>query len=65
VLRFDCFAVRIQSSILWNLGVVHNDIMLPVFQTGSGKSVLLGKDSIQKARAILEGRKFNSCLLSI
>uniref|UniRef100_A0ACD5VKF8 Uncharacterized protein n=1 Tax=Avena sativa TaxID=4498 RepID=A0ACD5VKF8_AVESA len=35
-------------------GVVQNDSMHPVFQTGSGKAVLLGKDSIQKARAILE-----------
>uniref|UniRef100_A0ACD5TRR7 Uncharacterized protein n=1 Tax=Avena sativa TaxID=4498 RepID=A0ACD5TRR7_AVESA len=36
-------------------GMMQNDSILPVFQTGSGKAVLLGKDSIQKARAILEG----------
>ncbi|CAM0879681.1 unnamed protein product [Alopecurus aequalis] len=35
-------------------GAVHNDFTPPVFQTGSGKAVSLGKDSIQKARAILE-----------
>ncbi|CAM0879886.1 unnamed protein product [Alopecurus aequalis] len=35
-------------------GAVHKDTTPPVFQTGSGKPVLLGKDSIQKARAILE-----------
>ncbi|XP_044338917.1 protein BREAST CANCER SUSCEPTIBILITY 2 homolog B isoform X5 [Triticum aestivum] len=34
-------------------GGVHNTTVPPVFQTGSGKAVLLGKDSIQKARAIL------------
>ncbi|VAH73157.1 unnamed protein product [Triticum turgidum subsp. durum] len=33
---------------------VYNTTMPPVFQTGSGKAVLLGKDSIQKARVLLE-----------
>uniref|UniRef100_A0A453E3W2 Tower domain-containing protein n=2 Tax=Aegilops tauschii subsp. strangulata TaxID=200361 RepID=A0A453E3W2_AEGTS len=36
-------------------GGVYNTTMPPVFQTGSGKAVLLGKDSIQKARVLLEG----------
>ncbi|KAM0918866.1 hypothetical protein ACQ4PT_008593 [Festuca glaucescens] len=36
-------------------GALRNGSMTPVFQTGSGKAVSLGKDSIQKARAILEG----------
>ncbi|XP_037404376.1 protein BREAST CANCER SUSCEPTIBILITY 2 homolog B-like isoform X6 [Triticum dicoccoides] len=35
-------------------GGVYNTTMPPVFQTGSGKAVLLGKDSIQKARVLLE-----------
>ncbi|KAM0883361.1 hypothetical protein ACQ4PT_031677 [Festuca glaucescens] len=35
-------------------GALHNGSMTPVFQTGSGKAVSLGKDSIHKARAILE-----------
>ncbi|KAM3197321.1 hypothetical protein ACQJBY_072780 [Aegilops geniculata] len=35
-------------------GGVHNTTMPPLFQTGSGKVVLPGRDSIQKARAILE-----------
>ncbi|KAK1661883.1 hypothetical protein QYE76_050042 [Lolium multiflorum] len=35
-------------------GALRNGSMTPVFQTGSGKAVLLGKDSIHKARAILE-----------
>ncbi|KAM3333932.1 hypothetical protein ACQJBY_028791 [Aegilops geniculata] len=34
-------------------GGVCNSTMPPVFQTGSGKAVLPGNDSIQKARAIL------------
>uniref|UniRef100_A0A453E244 Uncharacterized protein n=2 Tax=Aegilops tauschii subsp. strangulata TaxID=200361 RepID=A0A453E244_AEGTS len=38
-----------------NLGGVHNTAMPPLFQTGSGKAVLPGRNSIQKARAILEG----------
>ncbi|XP_044355435.1 uncharacterized protein [Triticum aestivum] len=37
-----------------NLGGVHNTAMPPLFQTGSGKAVLPGRNSIQKARAILE-----------
>uniref|UniRef100_A0A453E260 Uncharacterized protein n=1 Tax=Aegilops tauschii subsp. strangulata TaxID=200361 RepID=A0A453E260_AEGTS len=36
-------------------GGVHNTAMPPLFQTGSGKAVLPGRNSIQKARAILEG----------
>lgn len=40
-----------------NLGGAHKDNVVPMFQTGSGKAVLLSKDSIQKARAVLEGRK--------
>ncbi|KAI5004930.1 hypothetical protein ZWY2020_032173 [Hordeum vulgare] len=36
-------------------GGVHNTAMPPLFQTGSGKAVLPGRDSIQKARVILEG----------
>ncbi|XP_044974947.1 protein BREAST CANCER SUSCEPTIBILITY 2 homolog A-like isoform X2 [Hordeum vulgare subsp. vulgare] len=40
-------------------GGVHNTTMPPVFQTGSGKTVLLGKDSIQKARAILGEQPFD------
>ena len=39
------------------LGDAHNDNFFPMFQTGSGKAVLFSKDSIQKARAVLEGRK--------
>jgi breast cancer 2 susceptibility protein len=39
------------------LGDAHKDNFFPMFQTGSGKAVLLSKDSIQKARAVLEGRK--------
>ncbi|XP_051223047.1 protein BREAST CANCER SUSCEPTIBILITY 2 homolog B isoform X4 [Lolium perenne] len=35
-------------------GALHNGSMTPVFQTGSGKAVSLGKDSIHRARAILE-----------
>ena len=58
-------ALLIQFSILSNLGGVYNTTMPPVFQTGSGKAVLLGKDSIQKARVLLEGRKLNTRLLSI
>ena len=42
---------------LKNLGGAHKDNFFPMFQTGSGKTVLLSKDSIQKARAVLEGRK--------
>nr|XP_045090581.1 protein BREAST CANCER SUSCEPTIBILITY 2 homolog B isoform X4 [Aegilops tauschii subsp. strangulata] len=38
-------------------GGVHNTAVPPVFQTGPGKAVLLGKDSIQKARAILGERE--------
>uniref|UniRef100_A0A453E289 Uncharacterized protein n=1 Tax=Aegilops tauschii subsp. strangulata TaxID=200361 RepID=A0A453E289_AEGTS len=38
-----------------DLGGVHNTAMPPLFQTGSGKAVLPGRNSIQKARAILEG----------
>ncbi|XP_044355539.1 protein BREAST CANCER SUSCEPTIBILITY 2 homolog B isoform X11 [Triticum aestivum] len=40
-------------------GGVHNTAVPPVFQTGSGKAVLLGKDSIQKARAILGEQPFD------
>ncbi|XP_037411655.1 protein BREAST CANCER SUSCEPTIBILITY 2 homolog B-like isoform X8 [Triticum dicoccoides] len=40
-------------------GGVHNTTVPPVFQTGSGKAVLLGKDSIQKARAILGEQPFD------
>ncbi|KAM3347015.1 hypothetical protein ACQJBY_021162 [Aegilops geniculata] len=36
-------------------GGVHNTTMPPLFQTGSGKAVLPGRNSIQKARVILEG----------
>ncbi|XP_039846384.1 protein BREAST CANCER SUSCEPTIBILITY 2 homolog A-like isoform X5 [Panicum virgatum] len=32
----------------------HKDNLLPMFQTGSGKIVPLSKDSVQKARAVLE-----------
>lgn len=39
------------------LGGVHKDNFFPMFQSGSGKAVLLNKDSIQKARVVLEGRK--------
>ncbi|CAL4951790.1 unnamed protein product [Urochloa decumbens] len=35
-------------------GGAHKDNLLPMFQTGSGKAVSLSKDSIQKARAVLE-----------
>ncbi|RCV24794.1 hypothetical protein SETIT_5G114900v2 [Setaria italica] len=35
-------------------GGAHKDNLLPMFQTGSGKVVSLSKDSIQKARAVLE-----------
>ncbi|CAO2181017.1 unnamed protein product [Urochloa humidicola] len=35
-------------------GDAHKDNLLPMFQTGSGKVVSLSKDSIQKARAVLE-----------
>ncbi|AQK42453.1 protein BREAST CANCER SUSCEPTIBILITY 2 homolog A isoform X11 [Zea mays] len=35
-------------------GGVHKDNFFPMFQSGSGKAVLLNKDSIQKARAVLE-----------
>ncbi|KAG0381280.1 hypothetical protein BDA96_K000300 [Sorghum bicolor] len=35
-------------------GGAHKDNVVPMFQTGSGKAVLLSKDSIQKARAVLE-----------
>ncbi|CAO2193802.1 unnamed protein product [Urochloa humidicola] len=35
-------------------GGAHKDNSLPMFQTGSGKVVSLSKDSIQKARAVLE-----------
>ncbi|PNT69978.1 hypothetical protein BRADI_2g03990v3 [Brachypodium distachyon] len=35
-------------------GEGHNSSMSPVFQTGSGKAVSLSKDSVQKARVILE-----------
>nr|XP_045090587.1 protein BREAST CANCER SUSCEPTIBILITY 2 homolog B isoform X12 [Aegilops tauschii subsp. strangulata] len=40
-------------------GGVHNTAVPPVFQTGPGKAVLLGKDSIQKARAILGEQPFD------
>ncbi|XP_037411546.1 protein BREAST CANCER SUSCEPTIBILITY 2 homolog B-like [Triticum dicoccoides] len=36
-------------------GGVQNTTMPPLFQTGSGKAVLLGRNSIQKARVVLEG----------
>ncbi|VAH72905.1 unnamed protein product [Triticum turgidum subsp. durum] len=35
-------------------GGVQNTTMPPLFQTGSGKAVLLGRNSIQKARVVLE-----------
>ncbi|CAL4978042.1 unnamed protein product [Urochloa decumbens] len=35
-------------------GGAHKDNSLPMFQTGSGKAVSLSKDSIQKAKAVLE-----------
>ncbi|KAF0920312.1 hypothetical protein E2562_034791 [Oryza meyeriana var. granulata] len=37
-------------------GGVHKDSLPPMFQTGLGKAVSLSKDSIQKARAVLEVR---------
>ncbi|XP_039810956.1 protein BREAST CANCER SUSCEPTIBILITY 2 homolog A-like isoform X6 [Panicum virgatum] len=37
-------------------GGAHKDNLLPMFQTGSGKIVPLSKDSVQKSRAVLEGR---------
>ncbi|XP_044974860.1 protein BREAST CANCER SUSCEPTIBILITY 2 homolog A-like isoform X3 [Hordeum vulgare subsp. vulgare] len=42
-------------------GGVHNTAMPPLFQTGSGKAVLPGRDSIQKARVILEDVDSAAC----
>ncbi|VAH57277.1 unnamed protein product [Triticum turgidum subsp. durum] len=40
---------------LREMGAPFRGTMPPLFQTGSGKAVLPGRNSIQKARAILEG----------